>query len=129
MTWSTEFAPSAPNRLWVADFTYVSTWAGWVYVAFVIDAYARRILGWRTATTMTTELVLDAIEQAIWTRKQDNHDQFDELVAHNDRGVQYLSVAYSERLARRASSRRSVRSAPVMTMLSQRPSTASTRPN
>ena len=65
-----DFAPLAPNRLWVADFTYVSTWAGWCYVAFVIDAYARRILGWRTATTMTADLVLDAIEQAIWTRQR-----------------------------------------------------------
>ena len=94
-----KFEPLAPNRLWVADFTYVSTWAGWVFVAFVIDAYARRILGWRTATSMTTELVLDAIEQAISTRQQDNRDQFDDLVAHNDRGVQYLSVAYGQRLA------------------------------
>ena len=93
------FEPLAPNRLWVADFTYASTWAGWVFVAFVIDAYARRILGWRTATAMTAELVLDAIEQAIWTRQQQGHDQFDNLVAHNDRGVQYLSVAYSQRLA------------------------------
>ena len=93
------FEPLAPNRLWVADFTYVSTWAGWVFVAFVIDAYARRILGWRTATTMTADLVLDAIEQAIWTRQREGRDQFDDLVAHNDRGVQYLSVAYSERLA------------------------------
>lgn len=59
------FDPQAPNRLWVADFTYVSTWSGWVYVAFVIDAYSRRILGWRSATTMTTKLVLDAIEHAI----------------------------------------------------------------
>ncbi len=79
--------------------TYVSTWAGWTYVAFVIDAYARRIVGWRTATTMTADLVLDAIEQAIWTRQHKGRDQFDDLVAHNDRGVQYLSVAYSERLA------------------------------
>ena len=63
-----DFSPTAPNRLWVADFTYVSTWAGWVYVAFVIDAYARRILGWRAATSMTTPLVLDALEQAVWTR-------------------------------------------------------------
>ena len=93
------FEPLAPNRLWVADFTYVSSWAGWVYVAFVIDAYARRILGWRTSTTMTADLVLDAIEQAIWTRQREGRDQFDALVAHNDRGVQYLSVAYSERLA------------------------------
>lgn len=93
------FAPLAPNRLWVADFTYVSTWAGWVYVAFVIDAYARRIVGWRTATTMTAALVLDAVEQAIWTRQHQGRDQFDQLIAHNDRGVQYLSVAYSQRLA------------------------------
>lgn len=83
-----KFEPLAPNGLWSRDFTYVSTWAGWVFVAFVIDAYARRILGWRTATSMTTELVLDAIEQAIWTRQQDDRDQFDDLVAHNDRGVQ-----------------------------------------
>ena len=95
-----KFEPLAPNRLSVADFTYVSTWAGWVYVAFVIDAYARRILGGRTATSMTTDLVLDAIEHAIWTRQQDNRDEFEQLVAHNDRGVQYLSVAYSERLGR-----------------------------
>jgi putative transposase len=60
-----QFGPPVPNRLWVADLTYVSTWSGWVYVAFVIDAYARRILGWRVATTMTTTMVLDSIEQAI----------------------------------------------------------------
>ena len=82
------FEPLAPNRLWVADFTYVSSWAGWVNVAFVIDAYARRILGWRTSTSMTADLVLDAIEQAIWTRQREGRDQFDALVAHNDRGVQ-----------------------------------------
>ena len=69
-----QFAPPAPNRLWVADFTYVSTWSGWVYVAFVIDAYARRILGWRVGTTMTTQLVLDALEQAIWTRPAGRRD-------------------------------------------------------
>ena len=62
------FGPLAPNVLWVADITYVSTWSGWVYVAFVTDAYARRILGWRTSTSMTTQLVLDAVEHAIWTR-------------------------------------------------------------
>ncbi len=64
------FAPAGPNRLWVADMTYVSTWSGWVYVAFVIDAYARRILGWRTSTSMTTTLVLDAIEHATWSRER-----------------------------------------------------------
>jgi len=64
------FSPLAPDRLWVADFTYVSTWSGWCYTAFVIDAYARRILGWSVATTMTSQLVVDAVEQAIWTRQR-----------------------------------------------------------
>ena len=93
------FEPTAPNRLWVAaDFTYVSTWAGWCYVAFVIDAYARRILGWRTATTMTADLVLDAVEQAIWVRERDDRAAFTALVAHHDHGSQYLSLAHSQRL-------------------------------
>ncbi|MDV6271843.1 DDE-type integrase/transposase/recombinase [Rhodococcus globerulus] len=74
--------------LWVADFTYVSTWSGWVYVAFVIDAYSRRILGWRTATTMTTPLVLDAIEHAIWTRRREGITDLSGLIHHNDRGSQ-----------------------------------------
>lgn len=93
------FAPLAPNRLWVADFTYVSTWAGWSYVAFVIDAYARRILGWRVATTMTADLVLDAVDQAIWVRQREDRDDFTALVAHHDHGSQYLSLAHSQRLA------------------------------
>ena len=79
--------------------TYVSTWAGWVYVAFVIDAYARRILGWRAATTMTAELVLDAVEHAIWVREREGRADFTALVAHHDHGSQYLSVAHSQRLA------------------------------
>ena len=91
------FAPPAPNRSWVADTTYVSTWSGWVYVAFVVDAYARRILGWRSGTTMTTQLVLDALEQAIWTRQREGHD-LSGLVHHSDRGSQYTSIALSERL-------------------------------
>ncbi len=91
------FSPSAPNRLWVADITYVSTWSGWVYVAFVIDAYARRILGWRTSTSMTTTLVLDAIEHAIWTRERDGCNVKD-VVHHTDKGS-YTSIAFSERLA------------------------------
>ncbi|WP_030529859.1 DDE-type integrase/transposase/recombinase, partial [Phycicoccus jejuensis] len=78
----------APDRLWVADITYVSTWSGWVYVAFVVDAYARRILGWRTGTSMSTELVLDALEQAIWTRQRTGAD-LGSVVAHSDRGSQY----------------------------------------
>ena len=65
-----QFAPGAPNKLWVADFTYVSTWSGWVYVAFVIDAYARRILGWSVSTSMTTDFVLHAFKQATWTRNR-----------------------------------------------------------
>ena len=65
-----ELPPTAPDRLWVADLTYVSTWSGWVYVAFVVDAYARRILGWRCGTSMTSRLVLDALEQAVWTRER-----------------------------------------------------------
>ena len=82
------FCPNAPNMLWVADFTYVSTWSGWAYVAFVIDAYARRIVGWRTATTMTTQLVLDAIEHAIWTRQREGVEDLSGLIHHNDRGSQ-----------------------------------------
>ena len=93
------FAPLAPDRLWVADLTYVSTWSGWVYVAFVIDAYARRILGWRTATTMTTSIVLDAVEQAIWTRARAGVVDLAGLVHHNDRGSQYTALRFGERLA------------------------------
>jgi putative transposase len=91
------FRPIAPDRLWVADITYVSTWSGWVYVAFVIDAYARRILGWRAGSTMSTQLVLDALEQAIWTRQRASAD-LKGVVAHTDRGSQYTSIRYSERL-------------------------------
>jgi putative transposase len=93
------FAPLAPDRLWVADLTYVSTWSGWVYVAFVVDAYARRILGWRTATTMTTSIVLDAVEQAIWTRARAGVVDLTGLVHHNDRGSQYTALRFGERLA------------------------------
>lgn len=94
-----QFSPSAPNVLWVADFTYVSTWSGWVYVAFVIDAYARRILGWRSSTSMTTGLVLDAVEHAIWTRNRCGTTDLSGLVHHHDAGSQYTSLAFTERLA------------------------------
>jgi putative transposase len=94
-----KFNPSAPNVLWVADFTYVSTWSGWVYVAFVIDAYSRRIVGWRTATSMNTQLVLDAIEHAIWTRHRDGITDLTGLIHHHDRGSQYTSIAFTERLS------------------------------
>lgn len=96
---SRQFAPPAPNRLWVADLTYVSTWSGFAYVAFVIDAYARRILGWRVAATMATTMVLDSIEQAIWTRTQEGVLEFNEVVHHSDRGSQYTSIRFTERLA------------------------------
>jgi putative transposase len=82
------FSPPAPDRLWVADYTYVPTWAGMVYVAFVIDAYSRRILGWRAATSMRTALVLDALEQALWTRRRDGRDNLAGLIHHTDAGSQ-----------------------------------------
>jgi putative transposase len=85
--------------LMVADFTYVSTWSGTAYVAFVIDAYAGRILGWRAATSMRTALVLDAIEQAIWTRRREGVTDLAGLTHHHDNGSQYASIAFTERLA------------------------------
>jgi putative transposase len=99
---SRRFAPTAPDRLWVMDMTYVSTWSGWVYTAFVTDAYARRILGWRCGTSMTTQLVLDALEQAIWTRQRAGtagDGTLESVVAHSDRGSQYTAIKYGERLA------------------------------
>jgi putative transposase len=89
------FKADRPNQLWVSDFTYVSTWQGWLYVAFVIDVYARRIVGWRVSRTMQTDFVLDALEQALYARQPDR----DRLVHHSDRGSQYVSIRYTERLA------------------------------
>jgi putative transposase len=94
-----KFSRSAPDRLWVADFTYVPTWSGMVYVAFVIDAYSRRIVGWRAATSMRTALVLDALEQAIWTRQHGGAPSLAGLICHHDAGSQYTSIAFTERLA------------------------------
>ena len=88
-----QFRAGRPNELWVADFTYVATWAGFVYVAFVIDVFARCIIGWRVARSMRAELVLDALEQALWSRSG-----IQGVVHHSDRGSQYLSIRYSERL-------------------------------
>jgi len=90
-----DFSAPAPNRLWVADLTYVATWAGFAYVAFIIDAFSRMIVGWRVATTLRAELALDALEMAVWARQGD----LDGLVHHSDRGVQYLAIRYTERLA------------------------------
>ena len=91
-----QFKAERPNQLWVSDFTYVSTWQGWVYVAFVVDVFSRRIVGWRQSSSMHTEFVLDALEQALYDRKP---CQDDGLVHHSDRGSQYVSIRYSERLA------------------------------
>ena len=85
-----------PNQLWVSDFTYVATWRGFTYVAFVIDVFARRIVGWRASTSMRADLVLDALEQALHDRSDVDQDR---LVHHSDQGVQYLSIRYTERLA------------------------------
>jgi putative transposase len=85
-----------PNQLWVSDFTYVSTWQGWLYVAFVIDVFARRIVGWRVSSSMRTDFVLDALEQALYARQPERDSS---LVHHSDRGSQYVSIRYSERLA------------------------------
>lgn len=92
------FAANRPNELWCADFTYVPSWEGMVYVAFVFDVFSRRILGWRAATQMTTPLVLDCLEQAIWTRRREGIDDLSGLVHHTDAGSQYTSIAFTERL-------------------------------
>ena len=103
------FMADRPNKLWVSDFTYVPTWSGTVYVAprhglsdqwrfhgSIIDVFARRIVGWRASTSMKTQFVLDALEQAIWQRQTPDNNS---LVHHSDRGSQYLSIKYTERLA------------------------------
>ncbi len=89
------FTATEPNRLWLSDFTYVPTWSGTVYVAFIIDAFSRTIVGWKAATTMRTDLVLDALEMAIWARGT----RLAGLVAHSDAGSQYTAIRYTERLA------------------------------
>jgi len=91
-----QFKAQRPNQLWVADFTYVSTWQGFVYVAFVIDVFARYIVGWRVSSSMQTDFVLDALEQALYARRPERDGA---LVHHSDRGSQYVSIRYSERLA------------------------------
>ena len=93
------FNPPAPDHTWVADFTYVPTWSGMTYVAFVIDAYSRRILRWRAATSMRTSLVLDALEQAVWVRRQEGVADLAGLIHHHDAGSQYTSIAFTDRLA------------------------------
>jgi len=90
------FKADRPNQLWVSDFTYVSTWQGFVYVAFVIDVFARRIVGWRVSRSMRTDFVLDALEQALYARQPERTEA---LIHHSDRGSQYVSIRYTERLA------------------------------
>lgn len=89
-----EFHAERPNQLWVADFTYVATWIGFVYVAFVIDVFSRMIVGWRASSSMTADLPLDALEQALWARQVNGG-----LIHHSDHGSQYLSIRYTERLS------------------------------
>ncbi len=91
-----QFKADRPNPLWVSDFTYVSTWQGWLYVAFVIDVFARRIVGWKVSSSMRTDFVLDALEQALYARQPERDNG---LVHHSDRGSQYVSIRYTERLA------------------------------
>jgi putative transposase len=93
-----DFTAAAPNRRWVADITYVATWSGFVYVAFVVDLFSRRIVGWRASTSLRADLALDALEHALWQRARD-HADVTGVVHHSDRGVQYLSIRYTERLA------------------------------
>lgn len=90
------FTAAAPNRLWLADITYVSTWSGFCYVAFITDAFSRAIVGWRVSKSLRADLALDALEMAIWARSADD---LGDLVHHSDRGVQYLAIRYTERLA------------------------------
>ena len=133
-----QFGPPAPNRLWVADLTYVSTWSGFAYVAFVVDAYARRILGWRVASTMATSMVLDAIEQAIWTRQQEGVLDLKDVVHHTDY-AEFGLIRIGDLSTRRSgsvngspkpgSNPRSARSAAPMTTRWPRPSTACTKPS
>ena len=88
-----DFSATRPNQLWVADITYVATWSGFVYTAFIIDAYSRAIVGWRSSRSLRADLALDALEMAIWARWD-----LGELIHHSDRGGQYLAIRYSERL-------------------------------
>jgi transposase InsO family protein len=89
-----QFVATRPNQMWVADISFVATWSGFVYVAFIIDVFARWIVGWRVSRSLRTDLVLDALEQALWSRQET-----DGLIHHSDRGSQYLSIRYTERLA------------------------------
>jgi putative transposase len=119
------FQPPAPNTLWVSDFTYVATWQGFAYVAFVIDAFARRIVGWRVSRSARTDFVLDALEQALCDRRPVRQGR---LVHHSDRGSQYVRFTIPNAWPRLASNLPSAALATVTTMRLPRPSTACSRP-
>ena len=120
-----DFSAHRPNQLWVSDLTYVATWRGFVYVAFVIDVFSRRIVGWRVSSSLRSDLALDALEQAIYERQDEATEA---LTHHSDRGVQYLRFATPSVWPRPVSSRRSAAAATPMTTPWPRPSSASTRP-
>lgn len=121
-----QFQADRPNQLWGSDFTYVSTWQGWLYVAFVIDVFARRIVGWRVSTSMKTDFVLDALEQALYARQPHRTGG---LIHHSDRGSQYVSIRYTGRLAE-VGIEPSVGSKGIATTtLWLKPSTGCTRPS
>jgi transposase InsO family protein len=90
-----DFTTTAPKQLWVADFTYCSTWSGVIYVAFVMDVFSRRLVGWKASRAMTAELVVDALNMAAWQRR---HTKLDNLICHTDAGSQYTSVLYTDRI-------------------------------
>jgi putative transposase len=121
-----QFKADRPNQLWVSDFTYVSTWQGWLYVAFVIDVYARRIVGWRVSSSMRTDFVLDALEQALYARQPERDGS---LTHHSDRGSQYVSIATPSAWLRQASNHPLAAVATAMTTRWPRPSTGCTKPS
>ena len=92
------FDASGPNRLWVADITYVNTHSGWVYLAFVVDVYSRMVVGWQASKSLRSDLAVDALEMPVWNRQRRGID-VSGLVHHSDRGIQYLSIRYADRLA------------------------------
>ena len=121
-----DFSAPGPNRLWVADLTYVKTHTGWVYVAFVVDVFSRRVVGWQVSTSLRSDLAIDALEMAVYARRDQD---LTNLVHHSDMGVQYLSIATPSDWPRPERSPPSVLEATAMTTPWPSPSTASTRPS
>lgn len=119
---------TGPNQLWVADITYCRTFAGWVYAAFVVDVFSRRVVGWQLSKSLRTDLALDALEMGIWTRQHAGHDVTG-LTHHSDKGVQYVAVRYTHASPRPAPSPRSAPRATATTTPWPRPSTPCSRPS